>query len=470
MELETAQPNPTASAENDIIRLERPLTTRVSTGSYASALFTFTFLSAFLLYLEYELVGLVLLAISLAVIPVLALTDRVRFDGRRLIRLGPVRALYHFVVGTRFWLRLKDIEQVDTQAVRAIRRGGRLLYRYSTTFRGKGVSITVVSGGERYRRFVKAVLVRLPEEIMDSRSAELRAYLEEASSIKTKAGEWNIPSGDVLESSLKKLRRGSRAGGKAAAIPDPEKASYLRRLANELRLTGSLSQSIEAFRRATLAAPGDGWLLFEFSRCLHLFAGVERDDRIYRRSLAMMRLAERRAGSDAQLLARIGESYFQYGDWRRAAQAFKRSIDEFGESFLALRGLAEVALREGKIAHVIHNFAAAGRSAEIPSLRRWTQGEVEYFSRLNEDDEYMELEVSRVNLLDSVDRWRRRAFRLSMIGMPIILSGLLLDDHFIANIGWAVSLVSIGVWLFILLGKRTLEKRIPFEALDGRDQ
>ena len=62
-----------------------------------------------------------------------------------------------------------------------------------------------------------------------------------------------------------------------------------------------------------------------------------------------------------------------------------------------------MALREGKIAHVIHHFSIANRLAETPSLRRWTQGETEYFSHLNSDDEYMELEISRVNMLETVE-------------------------------------------------------------------
>ena len=183
----------------------------------------------------------------------------------------------------------------------------------------------------------------------------------------------------------------------------------------------------------------------------------------------MMRLAERRAGMDADLLARIGETYVQIGDWRRAARVFRHSTEMVGETFLALRGLAEVALREGKIAHVIHNFAAANRLATLPSLRRWTRGEVEYFTRINSDDEYMELEVSRVNLYDSVDRWQRRFFLAAIIGFPTILIGLLIDVTTITNIGWTVSLFALAGWMLTGFGKRMLERRIPFEALSTDD-
>lgn len=441
---------------------------RVGTAAYFGAFFVLSFASAFLLYLDHEKAGFTLLFLTWAIVPVLAATDRVRFDGKRLIRDGIVPRIWRIMNRSRYWLRLSDVEQVDTQTVRSLRRGGRVMYRYSTTFRGKGTVITLTSGGEAYRRMVRNVLPSVPAEVMDGRSLELRDYLLTLSDLRVKAMSSEIPSVDVLESSVRKrlLRRKNDLGGKPS---DPEKASHLRRLANELRLSGSLPQSLEAFRRAALAAPPDGWLLLEFSRCLQAFAAVERDDRVFRRSQAMMRLAERRAGTDADLLARIGETYVQVGDWRRAARVFRHSTEIVGETFLALRGLAEVALREGKIAHVIHNFAAANRLATLPSLQRWTRGEVEYFSRINSDDEYMELEVSRVNLLDSVDRWQRRFFLTSMIGFPAILVGLLIDAATVTNIGWSVSLISLTGWLLTGFGKRMLEQRIPFEALNADD-
>jgi tetratricopeptide (TPR) repeat protein len=234
-----------------------------------------------------------------------------------------------------------------------------------------------------------------------------------------------------------------------------------------LRLTGSLLRAIEAFRRALLLAPRDAWLLYDLARCLLSYSGAERDERLERRAVAMIRLAERRAGGDGELLARIGESYFQIGDWRRAASVFKTAIGAVGESFRSLRGLAEIALREGKIAHVIHNFAAANRLADTSSLRRWTLAEMEYFSRLNEDDEYMELEVSRVNLLDTLDRVRRSALRFVLLGLPVIAAGLLLEDSLIANIGWGVSILALCIWILVVAGKQMLQRRIPFEIVDA---
>ena len=222
---------------------------RVGTAAYFGAFFVLSFASAFLLYLDHETSGFILLLLTWIIIPVLAATDRVRFDGKRLVRDGIAPRVWRILNRSRYWLRLSDIEQVDTQMVRSLRRGGRVMYRYSTTFRGKGTVITLTSGGESYRRLIKKLLPLIPTEVMDGRSLELRDYLLTLSDLRVKTKGNDLPSFDVLESSIRKrlLRRKNDIDGKSS---DPEKASNLRRLANELRLAGSLPQSLEAFRRA----------------------------------------------------------------------------------------------------------------------------------------------------------------------------------------------------------------------------
>ena len=76
------------------------------------------------------------------------------------------------------------------------------------------------------------------------------------------------------------------------------------------------------------------------------------------------------------------------------------------EGFPRFDPFREIALREGKIAHVIHHFGSATHVAETPALRRWSKAEADYFARLNDDEEYMDMEVSRVNMLDTVERAR----------------------------------------------------------------
>ena len=440
---------------------------RVSPSPYIAAAFFLTFLSAFLVYLEIDPRAVVGVFLMWALVPTAAFFDRIHFDGRRLRRTGPIAWASSRFLGIRQTLKLRDIEQVDTQALRAFRRGGRVIYRYRTTFHGKEKELTIVSGGAAFREMIRAVLPQLSPNLLDARSVELRDYLTDPGEVRLKANESRIPSADVLETSLKKSAKRRSASPDA---PSPERIdgdpATLRKLANELRLSGSLLRAIEVFRRAVMLAPRDAWLLYEFSRCLISYSAAERDEPLERRARAMMRLAEKRAGDDPELLNRIGESYFQVGDWNRAAAVFKYASERVGESFRSLRGLAEIALREGKIAHVIHNFAAANRLADTAALRRWTQREMDYFSRLNEDEEYMDLEVSRVNLLEKLVRGRRASMRITLLALPVIILGVLFDDSLIANIGWGVAWAGAGSWIALLIGRKILEARIPFEMLD----
>lgn len=442
------------------------ISVRVSPGSYFAALFVLTFISAFLIYIERDVAGTVLLVFGFIVLVLLAFRDRIAFDGRRLHRTGLMPRSWARMNGMRDRLKLSDIEQVETQAVRSIRRGGSVIYRYRTTFRGKGVAFTIATGGAAYRQLIKAVLPKLPENVMDNRSIELRDYLTERSEALRKAQFSNIPSTDVLESSHIDLRSKERnAGTRHPAADVSGEAEHLRELANELRIAGLLLQALETFRRAARLRPKDAWLLFEFARCMQSFAGSQRDSTLERKAVALMRLSEKRAGNDGALLARLGEAYFQSGEWRRAGIVFGRAIDSVGESFRTLRGMAEIALREGKIAHVIHNFAAANRLAETAALRRWTQAEVDYFSRLNEDDEYMELEFSRVNMLDTLESVSRSALKIAFVTFPLIAVGVLFEDSLVANIGWAVSGIAVFIWAGILFLRRLLSPRIPFDLV-----
>src|SRR5690606_30162547 len=244
---------------------------------------------------------------------------------------------------------------------------------------------------------------------------------------------------------------------------DPEK---LRQVANELRLSGSLLQAIEAFRRALLGRPKDGWLLMEFARCLESFAGSERDMNASRKAAAVMRLAEKRAGADADLLTRLGETYFQFGNIKRAEKMFRRSKEAVGDSFRALRGMAEIALREGKIAHAILNFSSANSAAKTTALQRWTRRETEYFSHLNENGEYMELEISRVSLLGKLVRINLMSLRTCIFGLPMIVLGVLLEENVLANAGWILCGGAMAVWVGLLIGTRMLESRIPFDLVE----
>ena len=444
---------------------------RVAPNSYFVALFTTTFFSGLLIYLEQDLAGILLFVSSWLLFSYLAWTDRITFNGKKLTRTGLLPRLWALLNNSRYRLNVKDIEQVETQALRALKRGGNVFYRYRTSVKGKNLRFDFASGGEEYRQMIHRVFSSLSENSLDNRSIELRDYLREPKETLMKAEFAKIPSTDVLESSLNQYRKGNKNLSKKYRSPtigdaEAEKADYLHQLGNELRLSGYLLQSLEAFRRALVLKPKDARLIFDFARCLHSYAGSERDKNLIRKSLAALRLAEKRGKNDGEMLAQLGESYFQYGDWQGAQNAFKKSLEVAENSFRSARGLAEIALREGKIAHVIHQFSTASRLAETSSLRRWTQAESDYFARLNSDDDYMEMEVSRVSMLESAASAKKTFLKIAMLGFPIIVFGIVLEDILIANIGWAVSTIAILVWVGAILSQNILSIRIPMDFTD----
>lgn len=435
-----------------------------------TAAFVGSFFSALAFYLGIDILGYVLLAAAGLAAPLLALTDRIVFNGKRIYRSGLLPKGWAYVTGSRFWLKLGAVEQVETRVLPALKRGGRVYFRYQTSVSGGGLEFSFSSGGRSYRRFVRSLFGALPEEVLDTGSIELRDYVSEPRSARSKARQSDIPPADVLEhafrsSGSRSKRHRANAAEDPASISD-EKAVGLRLLGNQLRLSGSLLQALESFRRAASIRPDDPWLLFDFARCIQSFAGTEGNARLEKKAAAMMRLAERRAGNDGRLLTRLGESYFQLGEWRRAGIAFRKAVAAVGEQFRSIRGMAEIALRDGKLAHVVHNFSAASRLAESSAARRWSQAEADYFSRLNSDDEYMEMELGRVNLLDALDRWKGMTFRVCLIGFPIIGLGLLFDDSTIANSGWILSGVALVLWTGILLAARAFTPRIEPELLN----
>lgn len=449
----------------------RKTSVRVPAYSYIAAVFAGSFFSALAFYLEIAWAGYAIFLTSWVLVPSLALTDRVVFNGKRIYRSGVLPRTWAYLTGTRFWLKVRDIEQVETRIVPTIKRGGKVFFKYDTSLRGKGVEFLFASGGKDYRTFIRRVFPNIAQEVMDAGSIEVRDYVTDPKDTKKLARRSNIPSADVLEHAFKgsKTRMKRRPGERHPDSPETpetlEKAGMLRDLGNRLRLSGSLLQAMESFRRAARLQPENAWLLFDFARCIQLLAGSERSPRLERQATAMMRLAERRAGKDGELLARLGESYFEVGEWDRAGIAFKKAIDSIGEQYRSVRGMAEIALRDGKLAHVVHNFSAASRLAESSAARRWSKGEAEYFYRLSNDDEYMEMELGRVNLLDSLDRWKRTTLRLCLLGFPVIGLGLYFDDSTVANCGWFLSGGMLVLWMVILTGSRMFTARIAPELL-----
>ncbi len=443
---------------------------RVSPNSYFVTFFLASFMSGFLVYLGRDLYAFLLFGLSWLIIPFLTWKDRIEFNGKFISRTGFLPKFWSKLIGKPYRLRVNHIEQIETQSIRALRRGGNVFYCYRTTVTGKGARFIFASGGEDYRLMINRLFNLVPNDVLDNRSLELRDYLQDPKETLMKAEFARIPSMEVLENSVNEFQNEDRALrskpiNKDSGDEGMEKADDLRQIANELRMSGYLLQSLEAFRRALLLNPKDAWLNFEFARCLHSFASLERNPKLIRRATAALRLAESKAKGDAKLLARIGESYFQYGYWNRSGKTFYSVLSIAENSFRSVRGLAEIALREGKIAHVIHHFASASHFAENTALKKWADGENEYFLRLCNDDDYMEAEMTRINWLESIERNKKMFLKFSLMGLLIVFFGILFNDT-VADVGWVASFITIILWIGLVLSQSFLSERCPIIELE----
>lgn len=446
-------------------RRTRLASVRVSPGGYLAVSCILTFAAALLVRAQYDLAALIAIALAWIVTPLLAFTDRISFDGHTLSRRGLIPLLVRLIKGRELRLGIEDIERVETSAVRTIRRNGRVRYRYRSEVSGRGISFIFASGGNAYRQMVRTLFPLLGYDKVDARSSELRDYLTDAHTLRLNLELLSIAPPDVLEGATSNLEHGAkkevrhkRVEGVIPSTIDVERGRLLRLAANELRAAGRLRESAEAFRRALLVIPHDGWLLYEFARFLRSQAGTARDARLLQRSRACLRLAARRAGDDAPLLSRIGESFYEYGELAQATRAFGRALELNSRAFRSEIGLAEVALRNGKLAHVIHHYDAAARIAPDEALARYARREAEYYARLNNDDDYLGAELRRIGWLQNLQRARRLAARMTLASIMLALAGPSFDEA-IESIGWSLASSSLIAWLGVALISRYLTPR-----------
>src|ERR1044072_7902335 len=147
---------------------------RVSPGSYLALASVLTFVSALLLGADYNAVSLGLISLAWIVIPLLAFSDRVVFDGLTIRRRGPGFLILHAVFGYFRQLPVSDIETIETTDVRTLRRGGCVRYRYRTQISGKGKEFVIASGRQSYRKFIRELLPLVHEDKLDNHSHDLR--------------------------------------------------------------------------------------------------------------------------------------------------------------------------------------------------------------------------------------------------------------------------------------------------------
>jgi len=434
--------------------LKRPAvaSVRVSPGPYLAVGCVVTFFAASLSRADYDAVALLIVSLIWIVAPLLALTDRIVFDGVSLRRQGLLASCLHLLLGYRKQLTVDDFETVETQAVRTLRRGGSVRYRYRTQINGKGKQFVIVSGGRDYRKMVRALFPLIHENKLDGRTRDLRDYLNDPHFLERKAQLSHLASSEILDASetaatlRQKAKRRRQTESTEATPEDMERAHVLRRLGNELRVSGRLREAAEAFRRALNVRPHGPWLIYDFARLLRSQASAQSDARLLSRARAALRLASIRAKNDLVLLPLIGESFLECGDARQARQALQKVVELDSGNFKARVGLADIALRDGKLAHVIHHYHEAARVSSEQALARYARSEGEYYMQLNDDDDYLATELRRISWLQTVTRIRRVALRVTTFSVLVALAGGFIDP-LAANLGWSLASSALILWL-----------------------
>ena len=436
---------------------------RISPGGYFAAAALLTFVSLVLLRTHRDLAALILILGTWTMVPILILTDRLNFDGRALSRTGPGAFLIRIVRGRTQSLAADDIERVEVATLRTLRRGGNVRYRYRVGISGRGMSFVLASGSKEFRQMVRTLLPRVSDHKLDARARELRDHLTDARVVRAEALRLGVASASVLdetnETTRKRVDRKRRATlDHQTSQEEAERASLLRKAANELRIAGCLRQSAEAFRRALLVSGRDPWLIYEYARLLKSQASAFGDARLLGRACAALRLAAKRGPADARLLERVGESFLEYGDPTRAANSFRRALGRDEAACRAQLGLAEVALSEGKLAHVIHHYNDAARTAPDKATARLARREADYYTRLNNDDDYLAAELRRMNWLEGANRVQQLTARVSFAALLIALIGPSVDQV-VAGLGWALASSSIIAWSGSLIIRKLLAAR-----------
>jgi tetratricopeptide (TPR) repeat protein len=346
-----------------------------------------------------------------------ALLDRIELDQQSISHKGPLAFLLSLAFGTSRRISIADIEAITTETISFSFASGDTRISYHTRISGAGFEALIRSHRTSYVPFIKALFRIAGTHKLDPRSHELFEYFESGKDLK------KFP---VLKNDLE-------------AMP----ISLLRSVGNSLRLAGRLSQASSYFRIAYEKEPRNPELLYEMSRYLRSSAQTK-DPRMLQRSDACLRLASRLAGETPDLLERIGEVFFERLDYKRAADCFRRVLESDSSRFRANVGLAEIALRDGKLAHVAHYYNAASAS-EDSALAKLASREARYYQRLMGDDEFLEAELRRIRAVNQI----RSARKLAALIFLLAWTAASIAGRFILPVqayGWALMATSGIVW------------------------
>jgi hypothetical protein len=365
-------------------------------------------------------------------VPILiaAAFDRIEFDGETISHRGPLAFILRRLFSMRRELSVSDIEAITTETTRISFATGDARISYHTRISGGGVDIVVRSHRSTYSQFIKALFRAAGPHKLDPRSSEIFEYFETGNALK---------GSPVLKSDI-------------AAMPAP----LLRRIGNSLRLAGKLAQASSYFRVAYEKEPRNPELLYEMSRFYHSSAQRE-DTRLLQRSDACLRLASRLAGDEPDLLERIGEAFFERLDFKRASECFHRALQIDPERFRANIGLAEIALRDGKLAHVAHFYNAASSSADA-ALARMAGREARYYEKLMADDDFLEAELNRIKISNQI-RWARRLAAMTFFSAWLVGGIVGRISPMVESFGWSIMAMSGLIWCAAIGSMRFFRRR-----------
>jgi tetratricopeptide (TPR) repeat protein len=367
-----------------------------------------------------------------AIIPVVAVAamfDHIEFDGKVITHKGPLAFLLALVFRIRRRLAVADIEAITTETITFGFSSGDSRISYHTRVSGAGFEVLIRSHRKTYVPFIKALFKAAGTQKLDPRSYELFEYFEKGATLK---------SFPLLKHEIETMP-----------------ISLLRRFGNALRLAGKLSQAASYFNIAYEKEPRNPQLLYEMSRFLR--SNAQRDQKMLQRSDACLRLASKLAQEEPDLLERIGEVFFERLDYKRAGECFRRVLEFDPSRFRANVGLAEIALRDGKLAHVAHFYNAATASQDH-ALSKVAQREARYYQRLIGDDEFLEHELNRIRFLNHM-RWARRLSALTFLLVWMIASIFGRFFQAVQNYGWALLAMTALVWLACTLTLRLYTQR-----------
>ena len=356
--------------------------------------------------------------------------DRIEFDGETIRHRGPLAFILSRLFRMRRELSISDIETITTETTRISFATGDARISYHTRISGAGVDIVVRSHRSTYSQFIKALFRAAGPHKLDPRSSEIFEYFETGNALK---------GSPVLKSDID-------------AMPAP----LLRRIGNSLRLAGKLAQASSYFRVAYEKEPRNPELLYEMSRFYHSSAQRE-DTRLLQRSDACLRLASRLAGDEPDLLERIGEAFFERLDFKRAAECFHRALQIDPERFRANIGLAEIALRDGKLAHVAHFYNAASSSTDA-ALARMAGREARYYEKLMADDDFLEAELNRIKISNQI-RWARRLAAMTFFSAWLVGGIVGRVSPMVESFGWSIMAMSGLIWCAAIGSMRFFRRR-----------